>query len=511
MKYTTTIIIFFLSILHGSSQECTSQLDEHSIISNDFRETTISSLANLFFEGSDPDQFFDGDGETTLFDLGFARGIWAGGISPSADIKLAASGYGDATGGSDFIPGPIWSDFSESEELCAFYKRVWSIDNFELAELIESYNSGDLKIEDIPADILEWPASNNPHIDYAADYDMAPFFDSDENGIYDPMMGDYPIPLEEAPDFFPSEFRFFVFNDMTEHNESQADPISMEFHVVDYVVNCIEKAESETSIYTRLKYIYKGNEDLFDFRIGIWDDSDLGCFTDDYVGSAPSLNTNYVYNSDGLDSGSCPGLTEIPFEFGVVRSLTFLDTELEGFIHFYNPSVGSPSSVQAEPATPQGYYNYLNGKWRDGTELTKGGTGYNPGSTDISAHAFTDNPSQLGAWTMQTIASNQDQDLRTISTFNSRTTLIPGEISTVDFVDHVMINLDKNRLDIFDDYADKINILKQEFEGLKTGTFSCGELPDPCQTNCIWPGDVLLKVLIGVKIYQMELTLNMPT
>ena len=490
MKYATTLILLIFSVLYVYGQPiCTPDLERSNILSNDFRSSTISSLSNLYFEGDVADPFYNGDGTTKLFDLGFARGVWAGGIDPAGNLKLAASGYGTATGGSDFIPGPIIQGIPEAD-LCDFYRRVWTIDNFVLASFIDQHASGQIELEDIPLDILEWPANGNPHIDiFAPDYDMAPFFDNDQDGIYDPMAGDYPVPLIENPLFIPDQFRFFVFNDLTIHNESQADPLAMEFHVIDYVVNCIDNQASETSIFTRLKYIYKGVEPVFDFRIGIWDDTDLGCFEDDYVGSLPDLNTNFVYNSNGLDIGVCPGITQIPEEYGVVRSLTLLNTDLEGFLHYYNAGVGVPPRGQTDPIVGFDYYNYLDGKWLDGTEMTIGGTGLNPGSLDTTAFAFSDSPLSISGWSMQAINAPL-QDLRTISSFNSQSVLTPGETAVVDFVDYVILNDDQNRLDIFENYMDNINILQQEFAAIQAGTFNCGELPEPCQEDCVWPGDV---------------------
>lgn len=61
---------------------------------------------------------------------------------------------------------------------------------------------------------------------------------------------------------------------------------------------------------------------------------------------------------------------------------------------------GNPA--QSDPASPNEFYNYLTGKWRDNTPFTIGGSGYNP--LDPSAipaqFAFPDNPSDPNGWSM---------------------------------------------------------------------------------------------------------------
>ncbi len=494
MKLHYCIIILFAFNIHAYGQiECVPRITENSVIRNNYRQSTTSSLAQLKFNDAGDDSFLDVDGSSPLFRLGGAKAIWAGGYGPSGNLKLAASTYG--AGGHDYICGPLWNDFQDPANLCAFYKRAWSIDKTDLIKLKESYDAGQLDIQDIPLDILEWPAKENPHIGvYAPDYDMAPFYDNDQDAIYNPLAGDYPIPLEESPTFIPTQFRFYVINDNTTHFGSNSETIQMEYHILDYVIDCAEKNESKTSIFSRLKYIYRGVEELRDFKIGIWNDSALGCGGNDYVGSLPSLNTTYVYNQDGHEM-DCSFPNAVPDNYGVVNSLVFLNIELESFIHYYNAAVGNQSNFeQIDPQTPQAYFEYLNGRWVDGSQMTIGGTGLNQGSEDFTLYAFPDLPTENSGWSMQTVQT-MESDIRTISVFSSQDVLKPEnpfevETKTFDIVDHVMIDQEKTGLHIFEDYEERINNLKQEFSAIKNGSFICGPLPENCQSDCVWPGDL---------------------
>jgi len=489
MNNSLKIIIFSLLWLPMISQtDCPSLLDSKSQLNNEYRQSTIHTLSHLNFNVPKPGVFYDGDGHTTLFDLGFARGIWAGGYSPSGDLKVVASAYNNS--GSDYASGPIWNGFQNQEGLCDFYRRVWTIKNSEIATLKYLFDSSELALEDIPLDILEWPAKGNPYIgSFAPNYDMAPFYDMNEDGNYDPMDGDHPLALQENSLFFPSEMRFYVSNDNTTHKETRGDPLFMEFHVLDYVVNCTERTESSTSIFTRLKYINKGATELREFRIGIFDDPNMGCFLDDFVGCLPELNAFFTYNEDGKDETNfgCNELITIPKDYGLVRSTIFLNQSLISFIVLHNRGDLGFSLITG----PQSYYNLLDAKWTSNIPLTRGGTGYNLGSNDTTSYAFDALPIDLNGWSMHdSLFTANFIDAKTVSVFGSEPVLLSGEVRSVDFVDHVLLDQEKTRLNVFEDYEDKINQVKQDFEAMKNDRHECGRLPVLCASDCVWPGDV---------------------
>ena len=462
MKLLYTLLFLASVLIQISGQICSPILDEVSRISNEYRQSSTYALSSLNFDWSGgPDPFFDGDGIIKLFDLGFSKGIWAGGFDPNGNLKLAASGYGNS--GVDFTSGPIWEGFQNDVELCEFFRRVWTINASDIASLRSLFNDGELELGDIPMDILEWPANGNPHIKaFTIQEELAPYFDNNQDGRYDPLMGDYPIALVENPDFIPSQFRFYVFNDQTVHGESRATPLDMEFHVLDYVVDCLEQKESESSVFTRLKYINRGVEDLRDFRIGIWDDEDLGCFENDYAGCSPSLDASFTYNADGIDLIECAdGLEPVPMNYGVVKSKVFLNRKLESSMYFFN-SFGMGGQ----------YYSFLDGRWPDGTPLTFGGDGNNPGSMEFTSHAFSDLPNQPSGWSMQE-EFLQGLDIRNVSVFGVEDVVLPSQSGSVDFADHILLSQSHTGLDVFELYESRILALRTEYTAMIEGDFNC--------------------------------------
>ena len=470
-----TLLFCFVSLQIFSQPNCSPVLDEISIIGNDYRQNPVFSLSNLNWDGEGATPIFDGDGVTNLFDIGFASGVWAGGFDPSGNLKVAASAFG--VFGFDYIPGPIWRDV-ESEALCDFFRRVWTINGDEIALLRSQFENDVLTIADIPVDILEWPALGNPYTNLPIVEDLAPFFDNNQDDIYDPLQGDFPITLEENPSFTPSQFRFYVFNDLTVHSETTGEPMDMEFQVMNWLVSCSDNdsANSETSVFTRLNYIHRGVEELRDFRIGLWQDNDLGCYKNDFAGCRPELDASYIYNINGMDPSSCDGPVEVvPPEIGVLKSSVILNRNLEKFMYIVHPAYGKSVPAIVDPTLASEYYGYLNGQWTDGTPLTQGGLGYNPGSTEIVDFAHPDLPTEEGGWSMQQEIDEFGEvlDVRTLDVFGVQEVLAPGATGTVDFADYVLMSEDNLGLSIFDLFDSSISTLREEYVAMVQGGFGC--------------------------------------
>ena len=70
-----TLLFFFLTLATyqiSAQSDCSPILNEISSLKNNYRDSPTFSLANLSFTGRDNYPFFDGDGNTKLFDLGLS-------------------------------------------------------------------------------------------------------------------------------------------------------------------------------------------------------------------------------------------------------------------------------------------------------------------------------------------------------------------------------------------------------------------------------------------------------
>ena len=521
MKYVLLAILVFTLVI-GFTTECDYGFGFQREIQNDYRHMVDIAPGTIGFNGSTAQPVFNPETEAPWFDVAFSRGIWAGGFDPSGNLLLAASTY-PFENSHDYISGPVRNDTVMLEAFCSFYENAWKIEGQEIISLQSDFQNGTLVLENIPEDILMWPAFGNPHIEFfAPDYEMAPFYDNDEDGVYDPLQGDHPIALKENPDFIPYQMSFSVFNDNTVHTESRGTPMKMEFHQLDYVVSCAEPSESEKSIFTRLTYTNRSIEDIIDFKLSIWDDSDLGDFQNDFVGCHIELGASYVYNN-GPDLND-PRFIRVPDDIAVVRSLVSLNQELTNYFRYNGGGHAPPATVS--PNVPVQYYNYLSAVWLDGLPVTSGGFGYNPGSTDTILFAYPDLPTNNNGWSMVS-ANLGDTDNRTLTGMVALDVLPAGASNTIDFVDHVLIDRDNLGLSVFDIYEERIMTLKEEYANILSGNLSCSRLthteavpsiamefnlyPNPTSTSLtvdfdgLYSGELQIHDLAGRQLYIEEI------
>ena len=104
---------------------------------------------------------------------------------------------------------------------------------------------------------------------------------------------------------------WWVMNDAGNiHTVTGCSPMGIEIHASAYAYTCPQIADSEQAInYTTLYHYEIFNRSAMQYDsvyIGNWQDGDLGCATDDYVGCYPKGNYSYQYNGTNNDA-PCSG------------------------------------------------------------------------------------------------------------------------------------------------------------------------------------------------------------
>ena len=470
-------------------------------ISNDHRRNSAYTYGMTSYQLLEDNFYFDGQ-ENPLFYLGYGKALWLGGRDMAGNLKVSANSF-PTLSNNDFVPGPLDRQTGMPlDTSCSVYNRVWIADQFQIFQLRSMFEEGTLREEDIPVDILEWPAKGNPYLEeFAPDFDLAPFSDVSGDGIYNPLDGDYPIVLVENPEFIPAEFSFIVYNDMTEHTDTGGDPLQMEVHQTNYVVSFTEETQAEQSVFTRIKYNYLGQEPLSEMKISLFEDNDLACNVNDYVGCSRELNCSYYYNQNGETFvGSCHDF-DVPDNNGAIRSTVFLSHQMKTFKHFFLFGIGEPLSQGLDPETPQEHYNYMSGLWRDGVAQTVGGIGYDPASITTTLFAYPDRPDDQNGWSMQTAGIEIPIDTRALTTLVDETEVQPGASGTIDFVDYFLYDTDIKRLDIFEIFPERVDTLKAEFDRFLNGNFEGNTGLEACTSDCVWPGDANRDNVVTAKDY----------
>ncbi|RLD27665.1 MAG: T9SS C-terminal target domain-containing protein [Bacteroidetes bacterium] len=405
------------------------------------------------------------DGQNSVL---FAGSLWMGGTDPANNLKIAAVRF--RQDGNDFWPGPLTNDGTASIEpdICAQYDRFWRTTK-QQAQLQalwwERINDGDPEndndppFEDgytIPDSFLEWPG--NGDLSLNQDNILGPFFDQNQDGIYDPQAGDYPWYdltgqldcrnqfREDPVPLFGDENLFWIFNDKGNiHTESSGEPIGMEIRAQAFEFASDDEINSMT--FYNYVLINQGTLTLTNTYFGKWVDFDIGFAGDDYTGCDVQRGLGYGYNGDAFDESGASGpgygsnppavgvdFFEGPFQDadGIDNPLTMnyqnaidslgipyggigigygdgvVDNERFGMRAFvFHNNSGGP---QGDPGIAIDHYQYLQAIWRDGTPMTYGGTGYDPdnpnaqrafymfpGDTDPIGWGTEGNPQQ--SWT----------------------------------------------------------------------------------------------------------------
>ena len=321
----------------------------------------------------------------------FASGLWISGIDDGGMLVAAAQTYNQT--GTDYQFGPIATNRAANNYIQR-YNKIWKINTSEINYHIQNYNNPNYVI---PNQILTWPG--NGVVSNGEPAQLAPYFDSNSNNIYDPINGDYPLIKGE-------QALFYIFNDNKVHTETGSSvPFKFDFYVMAYVFTPINQALNNT-VFIDIKIVNKSARTYSNLKLGMWDDPDLGAYIDDFIGCDVGRNLAFVYNSSDIDAPNGENTYGAnPPSMGV----QFLSHKMDNMMYYINNSTN-----QGNPSNLNQIDKYLSAKWRDGVQLTYGGSGYGGSSNCNYAFPWDTDSNNPQTW-MQTGTAN---DLRFIPSTN---------------------------------------------------------------------------------------------
>lgn len=366
--------------------------------------------------------------------------LWIGGIDSGNQLKLAAQTYQQS--GVDFWPGPLTQvTASISSTTMNQYNRVWKLNQIDIDNFILNYSNGNVQNGSyVPVvDLLTWPG--NGDISQNQSSILAPFMDVNGDGVYDPLgAGDYPLIKGD-------QAIYTIYNDnYSIHQSSGGNSIGVEIHLMAYAYGnsnfTINNPFLNYTTFYNYKIINRTTTILDNTYSGLFNDTDLGYFQDDYVGCNKNNAYAYIYNNpSNLANEPAIGIVQLKGPFSDPGNSTddnnnglidepFEQIIMSNFMYFNNSFPGIPIN-QSDPNTANEYYQYLSSVWKDGSHLTCGGNGY--GGTLTTNLAYSGNTYTNGpCGTLQWNETGNGSDKKIILS-SGPYTLLPGAIHEMEF------------------------------------------------------------------------------
>lgn len=385
----------------------------------------------------------------------YCSDIWIGGMDQDSVLHLAAEMYGQGPQGGtphshrDFFAGPVSDSAGYSIYQDTLWNYVWNLSRDQIEyHKTHWFVPGYLPIHDI----LTWPGNGDTGIGQAAR--LAPFFDRNNDGIYNPMEGDYPLIRGD-------QALFFIFND-DRNNHTETDGIKMKVEVqgMAYAFNLSHDSAFWNTVFLNYKVINRSQKIYYHTFLGTFTDLDIGWYMDDYIGSDVERGLYYGYNGTPIDGsgqpeayGAHPPAQSVTFLGGPImdpdgvdnpkfdnydhqlcnesiNGLHFgdsiVDNERLGMSHFY--SWNNSGIITQGPSSALDYYNYMKGKgWKcDSTPVRF----FYPGQSDTLNWGTGCTPASCSHLS-ETLAGNSPGDRRGMGSIGPFT-FNPGQVEELD-------------------------------------------------------------------------------
>lgn len=377
----------------------------------------------------------------------YAGSLWIAGLDVNQQLKCAAVRFRqgpDFNGGNDFWTGPLTTDGTATIDAttCMQYDKMYTITRAEVDEFLSYWNEETQLMDfpdgyQIPSSIDEWPAhgDNTKLISYY----LAPFKDVNNDGRYDPELGDYPyydidnelchsqIPTMEELEagtvkgsiladqvIKGDQTIWWVFNDKgNAHTETGGSAIGMEIRAQAFAFATNDEINNMT--FYSYEIINRSTYTLTNTYFSPWTDVDLGYSKDDFVGCDVSRGLGYGYNGVNIDGngepesyGPNPPAVGVDFFQGPYLDPDGIDNpkydpitgencdESINGVNFGNGIVDderfgmrrfvyhvNAEGVNGDPKKASEYYLLLRGIWKNGEKMHFGGNAV-PGATGVT-------------------------------------------------------------------------------------------------------------------------------
>lgn len=242
-------------------------------------------------------------GSVAPYQSGFeieSNGVYKSLIFQASNSIIGRNNNGDTIGlfnlyntysGRTVEPGPFTPNALKTYENNDKYNRGYYVDR----TMIDAHilNVATNPSYDPPFGIKYWPAHGDPSLGQSQN--LAPFFDQNTNGIYEPLEGDY-------PSIYGDQCVLNVFHQIESDTTflPTGTDNGMECLQYIYVFNCDTSELLKNAVFVNQKFIINTGT-INDAYVGALLDLDVGGAVDDYIGTNVDLGMIYGYNGDLFD------------------------------------------------------------------------------------------------------------------------------------------------------------------------------------------------------------------
>lgn len=296
MKSTFSLFIICFLLNFNSKSQINSTYIEHNNVS-----AYISDAGTYFLNFVNPGMGYEvpkGSGRHAIYKTQF----WFAGKDGLDSLHFVQGGV--PSQGTDVFNGPVSGagTYTSPEYQTAWSNSMWSIcqsdiDQFKLwwgcqnGIITTGCGSANPPSNEALQTIYDWPAHGD--VSSGQSYYLAPFYDYNSDGSYEPNDGDYPIIKGCCA-------TYLIQNDVAEtHSYTNTDSIGIELHIMFYQYQTWDYLNDVT--FVDIKAINRGNIDYSEFAQSIFVDSDLGYNADDFFGCDSVNNAMFFYNADNND------------------------------------------------------------------------------------------------------------------------------------------------------------------------------------------------------------------
>lgn len=333
--------------------------------------------------------------------ISFASSIWLSALDNSGQLHVSAQTYRQR--GNDYWPGPLDAADTLTYTTSHDWAKIWKINKSEIDAFLGMTSHS---VSTTPMSILTWPgkgnlfATGNGGAALSITTDMAPFVDVNGDGIYDPILGDY-------PDIKGDQALWWVFSDNgPTHNNTNGKKLGVELHAMAYGWN--RGTDIDNSIFYEYDLLNKSINNYNNFRLALWSDADLGYYYDDFLGFDSSRRMAIEYNGNNDDGAGAghpansygPNPPQVGYSFAYTPGDGLSSYEPAGSFIYHDEICPAYGFADIDTI----YNNFMHSKLCNGQTIAWnfGRAGRLPcihlDSTADLKYVFPDDPSDTNGW-----------------------------------------------------------------------------------------------------------------